>query len=230
MLLAAAVGVAVEAIREIRRPHLMPAPWTLWVLVGVVVVKWGLSRRVGALGSELDSSAVQADAGHHLSDALTSGAAFLGISAALVGHRMTGRPGWAAADDWAALFAAGVIAWNGVRLLRPALHDLMDRMPGDEVLGPVERAARAVDGVLDVEKLVVRRTGTVFHVDIHVQADPRTPLDAAHVISGKVKSAIRREVPRVQGVLVHMEPYEGALPAGALGAVATSVSDAPAGH
>jgi cation diffusion facilitator family transporter len=208
MLIGAAVGIGAEAVREIRTPHRPPAAWTLLVLIGVVIVKGVLSRRVGALGADLESTVVQADAGHHLSDAITSAAAFVGISAALIGSRMTGRPAWAAADDWAALFASGVIAYNGVQLLRPALHDLMDRMPDREVLIPVERAARGVDGVLDVEKLVVRRAGTVLHVDIHVQADPHTPLDAAHVISGKVKGAIRAAVPRVQGVLVHMEPYE----------------------
>ncbi|MDF1503729.1 cation diffusion facilitator family transporter [Roseisolibacter sp. H3M3-2] len=209
MLVAAAAGIAVEAVREIRTPHRPPAAWTLLVLVGVVAVKGVLSRRVGALGDSLDSTAVSADAGHHLSDAITSAAAFVGIAAALIGSRLSPNPAWAAADDWAALFAAGVIAYNGVQLLRPALHDLMDRMPGEEVTAPVERAARGVAGVLDVEKLVVRRAGTALHVDIHVQADPRTPLDAAHVISGMVKGAIRAAVPRVHGVLVHMEPYEG---------------------
>jgi cation diffusion facilitator family transporter len=209
MLILAAVGIAAEAVREIRTPHRAPAAWTLLVLVGVVGVKWILSRRVRALGADLESAVVHADAGHHLSDAITSAAAFVGIAAALVGYRMTGNPAWAAADDWAALFASAVVGFSGVQLLRPALHDLMDRMPDRAVLLPVERAARGVDGVLDVEKLVVRRAGIVLHVDIHVQADPRTPLDAAHVISGKVKTAIRTAVPRVQGVLVHMEPYEG---------------------
>ena len=209
MLVFAAVGIAFEAVRMIRTPHRPPAPWTLLVLVGVMAVKWRLSRRVAALGETLESTAVNADAGHHLSDAITSAAAFLGIATALVGTRLGAGPSWAAADDWAALFASGVIAYNGVQLLRPALHDLMDRMPGEEVLGPVARAARGVDGVLDVEKLVVRRAGTALHVDIHVQADGATPLDAAHVIAGKVKTAIRAAVPRVHGVLVHMEPYEG---------------------
>ncbi|MGZ8413054.1 MAG: cation diffusion facilitator family transporter [Gemmatirosa sp.] len=208
MLIIAAVGIAIEAVGMIRTPHRPPAPWTLGVLVGVVVVKWVLSRRVGALGEDLESTAVRADAGHHLSDAITSAAAFVGIAVALVATRLGAGASWAAADDWAALFASAVIAYNGVQLLRPALHDLMDRMPDRAVLVPVERAARSVEGVLDVEKLVVRRSGTFLHVDIHVQADRHTPLDAAHVISGMVKSAIRRAVPRVHGVLVHMEPYE----------------------
>jgi cation diffusion facilitator family transporter len=208
MLLAAAVGIAIEAAREIVTPHRTPAPWTLLVLAAVMLVKWVLSRRVGALGADLDSTVVRADAGHHLSDALTSGAAFVGIATAVIGSRLWGGAGWAAADDWAALVAAGVVAWNGVALLRPALHDLMDRMPGDEVVLPVERAARAVPGVLDVEKLVVRKAGTAYFVDIHVQADARTSLERAHAIGGHVKHAIREAVPRVHGVLVHMEPFE----------------------
>jgi cation diffusion facilitator family transporter len=87
MLLGAAVGIGVEAVREIRTPHHTPAPWTLAVLVGVMIVKWTLSRRVHAVGAETGSTAVQADAAHHLSDAITSAAAFIGITVALVGSR-----------------------------------------------------------------------------------------------------------------------------------------------
>jgi divalent metal cation (Fe/Co/Zn/Cd) transporter len=64
--------------------------------------------------------------------------------------------------------------------------------------------------VLAVEKLVVRKAGMYYFVDIHVQADPATSLQDAHVISGCVKGAIRRAVPAVAGVLVHMEPFEEA--------------------
>ena len=213
MLVVAAAGIALEAVREIRTPHQVPAPWTLLVLVGVLVVKWALARRVRSLGAATESVAVQADAGHHLSDALTSGAAFVGIAVALAGTRWHRHPAWASADDWAALLASGVIATNGVRLLRPALHDLMDRMPGAEVVGAVERAARAVEGVLDVEKLHVRRHGPALYVDIHVQADARTPLDAAHVIAGKVKGAVRQAVPAVAGCSSTWSPTRARAPA-----------------
>jgi cation diffusion facilitator family transporter len=208
MLLGAAAGIALEAIREIRTPHHTPAPWTLAVLVGVMLVKGALSRRVHAVGAEIGSLAVKADAWHHLSDALTSAAAFVGISIAVLGG-----PGWESADDWAALAAAGVIAVNGVRTLRPALGEIMDRMPGPDVTEPVRSAAESVAGVRATEKLTVTKAGMSYRVTIHVQADPKLPLDAAHVLSGKVKSAIRDAVPRVQSVLVHMEPYEPARPA-----------------
>jgi cation diffusion facilitator family transporter len=208
MLVGAALGIAVAAVREIRIPHNVPAPWTLAVLVGVMVVKWTLSRRVHAVGTDTGSTAVKADAAHHLSDAITSAAAFLGITVALLGSRYRGGSGWASADDWAALVASAVIAFNGVSMLRAAVHDLMDRMPGSDVVEPVRRAAEGVPGVLAIEKLALRRTGMTYRVTLHVQTDPTMPLYDAHVLSGIVKGAIRRAVPQVNSVLVHMEPYE----------------------
>ena len=203
MLLAASVGISIEAIREIRIPHHAPAPFTLVVLVVVVVVKETLFRRVFRIGHEEDSSVVKADAWHHRSDAITSVAAFIGISVAL-----WKGAGWEAADDWAALVAALVIAVNAMLLMRPAVHDLMDRSPDPGFLVKIRLAALAVPDVRAIEKLKVRRAGTGFYVDLHVQADPLLSLYAAHVVSGKVKSAIRGAVGRVHGVLIHMEPYE----------------------
>ncbi len=208
MLIGAAIGIAIEAVREILTPHHAPAAWTLGVLVAVLVIKFVLFRRISSVAVEVGSTAVQADAWHHLSDAITSAAAFVGISVALIGGR-----GWEPADDWAALLASMVIAYNGIAMLRNPLHDLMDRMPGHEILEAVRRAAEGVSGVRATEKLIVRKAGMVYHVDIHVQADPKLPLDEAHVLSGRVKGAIRAAVPRVQGVLVHMEPYEDVPPA-----------------
>lgn len=204
MLLGAAAGISIEAIREIRTPHHAPAGFTLVVLVVVILIKETLFRRVFLVGDQEGSTAVKADAWHHRSDAITSAAAFVGISVALAKGE-----GWEAADDWAALVAALVIAVNAVRLLRPAIDDLMDRAPAADVLERIRLAALAVPDVLAVEKLKVRRAGTGLYVDMHVQSDPNLSLYAAHVVSGKVKSAIRGAVERVQGVLIHMEPFEG---------------------
>jgi cation diffusion facilitator family transporter len=204
MILVAAIGIAIPAIREIQSPSQSPAPWTLIVLVLVVAVKFVMSRRVHAVGAEIGSIAIKSDAWHHMSDAVTSAAAFIGITIAVVGGK-----GWESADDWAALFASAIIAYNGLNMLRPSLHDLMDRAPGPDILEPVQRAARGVEGVRDTEKLAVRKSGLSYRVTIHVQADPFLRLDEAHVLSGKVKGAIKAAVPRVQHVLIHMEPYEG---------------------
>jgi cation diffusion facilitator family transporter len=207
MLIAAAIGIAIESVREIRVPHHAPAPFTLAVLVGVVLVKEVLYRRVFRVGADVGSTAVKADAWHHRSDAITSAAAFVGISIALIGG-----PGWEPADDWAALLASTVIAYNGIAALRPAVADLMDRAPGEAMLARVSAAAMGVRGVCAIEKLKVRKAGLGYWVDLHVQADPRLPLEEAHVLSGMVKSAIRQAVPEVAGALIHMEPYESGEP------------------
>jgi cation diffusion facilitator family transporter len=209
MLLGAAAGIALQAAREIRTPHSVPAPWTLAVLVGVMVVKWVLSRRVLAVGTATGSTAVKADAAHHLSDAITSAAAFIGISLALAGSRLWGGR-WESADDWAALVASAVIGFNGISMLRAATQDLMDRMPSREVVDPIRDAALGVEGVNAIEKLHVRKAGTAYHVTVHVQTDGTMSLEDAHALGGHVKHAIRSSSPRVKDVLVHMEPYRGA--------------------
>ena len=204
LLLGAAAGIAVAAVREIRSPQRAPAPFTLVVAAAVVVLKELLYRRVIGVGDETGSGAVKADAWHHRCDAISSLAAFLGIAVAL-----WNGPGWEAADDWAALVAAIVIAFNGALLLRPAVHDLMDRRPDVGIADEVQAVAAGVDGVCLIEKLRVRRLAAEYFVDMHVQADPSMTLEAAHNLSGRVKQAVREASPLVAEVLIHMEPYEG---------------------
>jgi cation diffusion facilitator family transporter len=173
------------------------------VLIIVVLIKEIMFRRVFRGAEELGSQAVAADAWHHRADAITSSAAFIGISVALIGG-----PGWEQADDWAALLASIIILYNGIRIIRPALAELMDQSPAESVFQAIEAAARRVDGVLATEKLRIRTSGPRYLLELHVQADPGLSLQEAHILSGKVKSAIRSAVPRVDTVLVHMEPFE----------------------
>jgi cation diffusion facilitator family transporter len=203
LMFGAAAGIAIEAIREIRTPHHAPAPWTLGVLALVIVVKEVLAKKVIATSAGTGSVAAAADGWHHRADAITSAAAFVGITVAIAGG-----PGWEPADDWAALVAAAIIAINAGLLLRTALGDLMDRAPDTAMQDVVSSAALGIDGVRAIEKLKIRKTGTAYYVDIHVQAEPSMTLHDAHVLSGIVKSAIRRRIPAAAGVLIHMEPYE----------------------
>lgn len=204
LLLVAAVAIAIESVHQIVTPHRPPRAFTLAVLVAVVLIKELLFRRIVRIGADVGSTAVQADAWHHRSDAITSAAAFIGISVALIGG-----PGWESADDWAALLASAIIVYNAIDVARAATRDLMDRTPGEALISRVAAAATGVPGVFAIEKLKVRKAGMGYFVDLHVQADPAMPLHAAHVLSGMVKSAIRQAVPEVAGALIHMEPYEG---------------------
>jgi cation diffusion facilitator family transporter len=201
MLLGAALWIALKAFGEIRQPHLPPKPFTLIVLLGVVLVKEILFRFVSREGKAVDSSVVKADAWHHRSDAITSVAAGVGISVALIGGR-----GFEAADDVAAIAAAGVVAWNGWHLLRPALNELMDAAPSHEIIDDIRQLAGDTPGVDRVEKCIVRKVGYQFFVDMHVEVDPQMSVLRSHEIAHDVKDRIREHIPAVTDVLVHIEP------------------------
>jgi len=200
-VLAAAVGLAIQSVREIFLPHHSPAPYTLGVLIVVIVVKEFLFRYVNRIGRDVESTAVQTDAWHHRSDALTSAAAFIGISVALIGGER-----WQSADDWAALFACAVIAANGVRLLLPAFYEIMDTAPRAKFVRSICQAARSVPGVVEVEKCRARKMGLDFYVDLHVGVDGNMSVHEGHEIAHRVKRAIQQSDSRVADVLVHIEP------------------------
>ena len=200
-VLVAAIGLAIQSVREIFLPHHGPAPFTLIILIIVVIVKEILFRYVNRFGRDAESTAVQTDAWHHRSDALTSAAAFVGISIALVGGDR-----WRSADDWAALFACAVIGANGVRLLYPALREIMDTAPQGQIVDVVRDAARTVPGVVEVEKLLIRKMGLSFYVDLHVKVNGSISVREGHHIAHEVKRAIQETDSRIADVLVHIEP------------------------
>jgi cation diffusion facilitator family transporter len=201
-VLAAAVGLAIQSVREIFLPHHAPASYTLGILIVVIVVKETLFRYVNRIGRSVESTAVQTDAWHHRSDALTSAAAFIGISLALIGGER-----WQSADDWAAIFACGVIAANGIRLLRPAFYEIMDTAPR-KIVKSVCSVAGTVPGVIDVEKCRARKMGLEFYVDMHVGVDGKISVYEGHEIAHRVKNAIQQSDSRIADVLVHIEPAQ----------------------
>lgn len=204
LLLAAALMIVVDSVREILRPHPAPAAWTLWVLGIVVVTKELLFRLVLREADAWESLAVKSDAWHHRADAITSLAAAAGITVALIGG-----PRWAAADDVAAIVAAGIVAYNGWRILQPALHQLMDASAAPEVIETIRATAAGVEGVDDVEKCLARRTGWHLLVDMHIHVAPDMTVSRSHDIAHEVKRAVKANVRGVRDVLVHVEPSAG---------------------
>jgi cation diffusion facilitator family transporter len=202
-VLAAALGLAIQSVREIFLPHHAPAPFTLVVLIVAIVVKEILYRYVIRFGRDVESTALQTDAWHHRTDAMTSVAAFIGISVALVGGEA-----WQSADNWAALFACALIGANGYRLLRPALYEVMDTAPRGDIVQAVQRAARSVPGVVEVEKCFIRKMGLIFYADLHVGVDGNISVREGHRIAHAVKQAIQEADSRIADVLVHIEPAQ----------------------
>lgn len=202
-LLGAAVLITVESVREIMTPHHAPAPFTLGVLLAVIVIKEFLARYVGGAADSIGSVAVKTDAFHHRADAITSGAAFIGISIAVFGGA-----GYEMADDVAAVVAAVVIAINALILLRPALSELIDTAPAPEIAQSIRDIARKVPGVLGTHKCGVRKVGFVYFVDLDVLCDPDQSIRHGHEVAHNVGEAIHSALPAVAKVLVHVEPAD----------------------
>jgi cation diffusion facilitator family transporter len=198
----AAMIIVVQSIHEIITPHHAPASFTLIVLVLVIVTKETLFRFVIKVGTTVNSVAVKSDAWHHRSDAITSAAAFIGISFALIGGE-----GYESADDFAALFASVIIILNAYKIFKPALFELLDTAPPAKTVQKVRDTALKVENVMGIDKCFVRKMGFDYFVDIHVLVDANLPVHKGHEIAHKVKDELMKEYSNISDVLVHIEPF-----------------------
>lgn len=200
-LITSATIIGYESIANIQTPHELPKSWTLFVLGAIIIWKEYSFRLVMKRSIETNSSSLKADAWHHRSDAITSVAAFVGISIALV----LGK-GYEAADDWAALFASGFILYNSYLIFRPALGEIMDEHLYDDLVDEIRKVSLEVDGIIDTEKCFIRKAGMKYHVDLHARVNGTITVKEGHDLSHKLKDTLREKIPELGHVLIHIEP------------------------
>lgn len=200
-LCGAAVIISVESVHNIRTPHQPPKAFTLIILAVVIVVKEVLYRYVLKTGEEINSGAVKADAFHHRSDAISSGAAFIGITIGLLAG-----PGYEVADDWAALVAAIVIVINAWLIARPAIGELLDENLQPELNEQVKQLAAEVPGVVFVQKVHIRKMGIMNHADMHVWVSKNLTVEQGHSIAHAVQDHIQEVLPQMAYIHIHIEP------------------------
>ncbi len=202
-LITSATIIAYESIQNIGTPHALPKSWTLIVLGIIILWKEYSFRRVMSKAIETNSSSLKADAWHHRSDAITSVAAFIGISIAL----FLGK-GYESADDWAALLASFFILYNSYLIFRPALGEIMDEHRYDDLILEIRKVAAEVKGVIDTEKCFIRKAGMKFHVDLHATVNANLSVKEGHDIAHLLKNTLRSKIPQLGHVLIHIEPNE----------------------
>lgn len=200
-LITSATIIAYESIQNIGTPHELPKSWTLYILGAIIIWKEYSFQVVMKRSKETNSSSLKADAWHHRSDAITSVAAFLGISIALY----LGK-GYESADDWAALFASGFILFNSYKIFRPALSEIMDEHLYDELVEEIRVVSLTVPGVVDTEKCFIRKAGMQYHVDLHARVNGELTVKAGHDIAHDLKDTLRAQIPSLGHVLIHVEP------------------------
>ena len=161
-----------------------------------LVVSAVLSRQAKAT----ESQALEGDAAHLRTDAMTSAGVLLGL--ALV--QVTGN---AAFDPITALVVAVAIVWAGFRILRRSSAVLVDEALPDAEMDRIETAIAAArtPEVAGYHKLRARRAGSRRHIDLHVQYRSGTSLERAHELAHLMRDAIESEIPQAE-VLIHVEP------------------------
>lgn len=201
-LVISATVIAYQSIINLRTPHEPPKAWTLIVLGIIIIWKETSYQIISRKGKELNSSTLKAEAWHHRADAITSVAAFIGISIALwLGD------GYEYADDWAALLASVLILYNCYKIFRPALGEIMDENLHIDLVNDVRKKSLDVPGVLATDKCFVRKIGMDYLVDLQAVVSPDISVKEGHDIAHALKDYIMQHIPDVGNVFVHIEPF-----------------------
>lgn len=200
-LVISATIIAYVSIQHILTPHKIPEKYTLFVLGAIVIIKELFYRFVSKKSRETNSTSLEADAWHHRSDAITSLMAFIGISIAIYMGK-----GYESADDWAALLASGFIMYNAYLIFRPALGEIMDEHLYDDLVLKIRDVSKNVKGVIDTEKCLVRKTGLMYHVDLHLIVNGKLTVVEGHQIAHRLKNELKHQLPEISDVLIHVEP------------------------
>ena len=180
------------------------------VLAGIVatacaVIKEASYRYTSRTARRLGSSALKAAAWDHRSDAIASAA--VGVSLLAAPHLGRFAP---YVDPVAALVVCLILVVTGMRLFAMTAAELMDQQAGEEVVTRVRGISERVDGVIEVEKLRVRKSGLEYFIEIHVQVEGTMTVNDGHRIGHDVKDQLLMRMPRVRDVHVHVEPHDSA--------------------
>jgi cation diffusion facilitator family transporter len=201
LLVLSALWLGWQSLATINQEFVRPEPYTLAIALFSGILKEALYHYNRRAAKRTGSTALLASAWDHRLDALTSLAVFAGVALAT-----WGGPAYHWADHGAAILVAAVILVVGGRLFWGNLQEMMDRQADPDMLSTVRQEALAVPRVKGVEKLLIRKTGLEYLVDMHLEVDPEMTVLESHAIAHVVKDRVRQRVPLIKDVLIHIEP------------------------
>lgn len=204
ILAAAGVVICYQSLQAIGATHAPPGVSAAAALVGAIVLRGIMSSVKFRVGRQLRSSALIADAWNDAVDILSALAALTAVALATYDPAR-----FLAADHYGGFVVGIVVVITGMRVVRDASLDLVDTMPSPELTGEILQVARSVAGVQDIEKVFARKTGLQYHIDLHIEVDPTLTVAASHAIAGHVRATLKRDLPWVADILVHVEPADG---------------------
>jgi cation diffusion facilitator family transporter len=203
LLALAGAGICWRALTAAERT---PALFALYPILASIVVKAGLAGVKMRVGRRASSAALVADAWNDSVDILSGLVAFLAV---LLAARY---PGWTAADRYGGLAIGLIVLFLALRTIRETALHLMDTMPGPAQMAEIRGAAMEVPGALAIDKCFARRTGPRYHVDLHLEVDPKLTVLASHELAHAVRQHLKQRIAWVEDVLVHVEPHRAGRP------------------
>jgi cation diffusion facilitator family transporter len=204
LLLITAVLIIYEGIDRLFFHHVHIQPSVIAVLILLVALSIDITRAkaLGHVARKYHSEALEADALHFSTDVWSTIVVIAGIGLVWAGETWN-LPWLVYADSIAGLAVAGVILWVGSRLGRRTLDALVDAAP-EGLRQEIARAVARMEGVLDVDRVRVRRAGNRHFVDATVSVARTTSLEQVHALSDAIEKRIGEIVP--SDVMVHAEP------------------------
>jgi cation diffusion facilitator family transporter len=185
-----------------RSVHIQPSLLAIFVLLAALSIDLTRARALSHVARKYSSEALEADALHFSTDVWSTIVVIVGIGLVWAGE--TWNLSWLVyADALAALAVAAVILWVGSQLGRRTLDALLDAAP-EGLQQEIARAVARMDGVLDVDRVRVRRAGNRHFVDATVSVARTASLEQVHLLSDAIEKTIGEIVP--SDVMVHAEP------------------------
>ena len=183
-----------------------PGMLALWAALLSIVLKEATFRYSMVKARQLNSQAVEANAWHHRSDAMSSVGTAIGIGGAIfLGER------WTVLDPVASVIVGLFIVKVSLELLWVGIGDLMEQSLPDEVETEILRLAASVPGVSDPHELRTRRIGNHYAIELHILVDGDLPLREAHEKASQVEKLLRSHYGEETHIAVHVEPREDPL-------------------
>ncbi len=195
LLLLTCIWVIYEAIVRLffRRVDVEPSVWAFAVMLISMAVDYWRSRALGRIATKYDSQALEADALHFSTDVWSAGVVVLGLALILAG-RVYHLDWLRVADPIAALFVAGVIVSVSWRLARRTVDALLDAAPAG-VRGQITDAVSRVDGVLEIGRVRIRRSGNRYFADLAVGLARTVTFQRSEQLVEAVTAAVREILP-----------------------------------
>ena len=198
------VAISYQSLQGIGTVHPPPGRRAAAALIGAIVLRAIMSSVKFRVGRRLRSSALVADAWNDAVDILSALAALTAVALASYDPAR-----FLAADHYGGFVVGIVVVTTGIRVVRDASLELVDTMPHPELTREVVHVARSVPGVRGIDKVLARKTGLQYHIDLHIEVDPSQTVAESHAIGGHVRATLKHDLPWVADVLVHVEPAEG---------------------